>query len=204
MVAIRVPPGRAGRLWLRGRLAAAERAADLLEHKARLLRTEHRRYADAASRGRLEWTTALRAADEWTLRATILAGERGLLLAAAPEQATVDVQWATLMGVRYPRRTTCSWPAHEGPAVLGSAAHVAGSAAHRTALEAAVRLAADEAALRALTTELAATNRRIRALRRRWIPALQRELARVELMLEELDRAEATVRRRAAGARRGR
>ncbi|HSO55578.1 MAG TPA: V-type ATPase, D subunit, partial [Actinomycetes bacterium] len=38
-----VPPGRAGRLWLRGRLATAERGLDLLDRKLRILRREQER-----------------------------------------------------------------------------------------------------------------------------------------------------------------
>ena len=39
----RVPPGRAGRLWLAHRLGVASRAAELLDHKARVLRQEAER-----------------------------------------------------------------------------------------------------------------------------------------------------------------
>jgi V/A-type H+-transporting ATPase subunit D len=197
VVAIRVPPGRTGRQWLHGRLAAAERAAELLERKAQLLRVEQRRYADAVERGSREWTLAAQDARTWTARATILAGERGLLLAATGERASTDVEWTTLMGVRYPCAARCVWPEGGGSGVLGSAAHVGAGQAHRRALAAAVRVAADEAAYAALTRELAATHRRIRALRRRWIPALHDQLAQVELVLEELDRAEIGTRRRA-------
>lgn len=47
---IGVPPGRAGRLWLRRRLAAAERAVELLERKLRILRAEQDRLALLAQR----------------------------------------------------------------------------------------------------------------------------------------------------------
>lgn len=191
MVAIRVPPGRAGRLWLRGRLAAAERAAGLLERKARVLHDELRGRVEVAERSALDWATAVRDADEWTLRAAILAGERGLLQSAEPLPARVDVAWTTLMGVRYPDYVDCCWPDDPGRRVPSSAAHSSASRAYHRALEAAVHRATTEAAVRVLTTELATTNRRVRALRRRWIPALREELAHVDLRLEELDRDEA-------------
>ena len=51
----RVPPGRAGRLWLQHRLAVAQRGADLLDQKLRILRSEqaHRRlgFADTEITG---------------------------------------------------------------------------------------------------------------------------------------------------------
>ena len=43
MSTIRVPPGRAGRLWLRARLDVAERGVSLLEQKVRILGDERRR-----------------------------------------------------------------------------------------------------------------------------------------------------------------
>lgn len=49
----RTPPGRAGRLRLRHSLDVAERGADLLERKLRILRAEHERLlrAEAAAAG---------------------------------------------------------------------------------------------------------------------------------------------------------
>lgn len=192
MTAIRVPPGRAGRPWLREHLAAAERAADVLEQKVRVLRTEHRQRVTAAEHSAQDWTNAVRDAEEWTLRATLLAGEHGLRQAAPSEQTTVDIEWAALMGVRYPIRADCTWPVPSTTGVTSSAALACARSAYHRAVTAAARHAADDAAVRALATELATTSRRIRALRRRWIPALHDELDRAELALEELDRTEAS------------
>jgi len=55
--------------------------------------------------------------------------------------------------------------------------------------------------VRVFAAEIAATARRVHALRRRWIPMLTTELARVELALDEQDRAESIGHRLAAAGR---
>jgi len=196
MARVRVPPGRAGRLWLRRRLAAADRGAGLLEQKLRGLRAEHRRLADSAAAGARRWTEQARTADTWAIRAALLTGDRGLRLADTGESADVRVDWVVWMGVRYPAGAHCALPVD---VPVGGAAVVQAARAYRAALDTAVRLAADEAAVGVLAAEIAATGRRVRALRRRWIPMLVTELARVELALDEQDRAEAIGHRLAAG-----
>lgn len=65
---IRVPPGRAGRMWLRARLDVAERGVALLEQKVRILGDERRRLrALTADTGR-DWERACLDARTWTLR----------------------------------------------------------------------------------------------------------------------------------------
>jgi V/A-type H+-transporting ATPase subunit D len=76
-----LPPGRAGRRWLAERLAAAHRAADLLDRKLRILRAEQDRYAELGRRAEGEWTGRCREADRWLLRAALVTGERELRLA---------------------------------------------------------------------------------------------------------------------------
>jgi V/A-type H+-transporting ATPase subunit D len=80
-------------------------------------------------------------------------------------------------------------PAADAPALLG-AALVAVRESHRRALEAAVRQAVVEAALRVLEAEERATRRRLRALEDRWIPRLERALADVQLTLQEEEHAD--------------
>src|SRR6266566_9507160 len=84
---IRVPPGRAGRLWLRGRLQVAERGLDLLDRKLRILRREHERLALLAQRTGEAWEHACREAETWLLRAALLSGQRALRLSAASPAA---------------------------------------------------------------------------------------------------------------------
>ena len=61
----------------------------------------------------------------------------------------------------------------------------------RAALAAAVRHAAMAEALRIIDAETRATQQRLRAVRDRWIPRLERALAEVTLAIEEQERADA-------------
>ena len=79
----RVPPGRAGRLWLRGRLATAERGLDLLDRKLRILRREQERLRLLERRTGEELRRRCGDADRWLLRAALLGGQRGLRLGTA-------------------------------------------------------------------------------------------------------------------------
>ena len=62
---LHVPPGRTGRLWLRERLAVAERAADVLEQKRRVLMSESIRLRSVAEETRGTWDDACRLAETW-------------------------------------------------------------------------------------------------------------------------------------------
>ncbi|MFD7473866.1 V-type ATP synthase subunit D [Streptomyces sp. NPDC059837] len=75
--------------------------------------------------------------------------------------------------------------------------------AYRAAVRAAAEHAARKAAAELLAAEAARTRQRVRVLRRHRIPRLRRELASVELALEEAEHEEAVRRRWAAthGAR---
>lgn len=195
---IRIPPGRSGRLWLRGRLAAATHATTLLEQKLRTLREEQRRLAIRARDSGERWTEDATEAATWGLRAALAGGERALLLATTGDLATVTIGWTTSMGVTYPVETSCAPPARiPGLTVVGSAALVRAGEAYRVALESAVRHAAAREALRLVEREIATTRQRVRALDRRWLPALRRANAELELALEEQERAEGLARHRA-------
>lgn len=189
----RVPPGRAGRLWLRRRLDVANRGVDLLERKHRVLRAERERLGRAAARTAAEWTDASHEADRWLERALLLGGEHAIRSAPGPP-ARVTVDWTRAMGVAFPARTDCACPEPadeplDGPAVAETRDH------HRRALAAAVAHAAAVTAVRLVEAELQSTARRKRAISERWIPALENELARLRLELEEQEHAD-IVRRR--------
>lgn len=195
---IRVPPGRSGRLWLRGRLATATRATTLLEQKLRTLREEQRRLSLRALGTGETWTEQAKDAATWGLRAAVAGGERALRLATTDDLATVSITSGTSMGVTYPVDTSCE-PPHRPPGVTvsGGGAVARAERAYRAALAAAVRHAAALAALRVVDREIATTRQRVRALDRRWIPQLRQAIAALELALEEQDRAEGLTRRRA-------
>ncbi|MEU3347204.1 V-type ATP synthase subunit D [Streptomyces sp. NPDC006700] len=197
----RVPAGRAGRLRLRRGLAAAVRAADLLERKLRLLLDRERTARRAAEDAGRVWRKRLADAETWLLRGVLLGGEHALAVAAPADRARVDVAWATLMGVSHPARVDWTDPMRspaEPTASNTALAHA--ETAYRAAARAAADLAAHQAAAALLAAETERTRQRVRALRRHWIPQLQDELAAMELALEEAEHEEA-VRRRWASIR---
>ena len=94
------------------------------------------------------------------------------------------------MGIRYPDGSDYTPPRPRGDVVVDSSAIVFAQVAHRAALAAAARHAAALAAVRAIDHEFHATRLRAAALRRHWVPSLRAALVRIELDLEEQERAE--------------
>lgn len=199
-----VPPGRAGRLWLRSRVAFARRSLELLDRKQLLLRQELQRLATRVDATRQSWIESCAEADRWGLRAAAL-GTTDVALASASVagQASVDVRWRNTMGVWHPGDPRCD--AAVLPPDVSAAANVAvapAARAYREALEAAAAYAAADRSWSALTDELRATERRRRAIERRRLPSLEGSLHRLELRLDELEREERVVTRWAEQRRR--
>jgi V/A-type H+-transporting ATPase subunit D len=205
MTAIRgLPPGRAGRLWLRRRQAAAERAAELLDVRLRLLHQERERFTLLAERTGEDWERTCLEANRWLLRAALIGHRRAIRLADDGATADVQLHWNTVMGVRYPfaASITPPPPSPTSPSP-GTAALVQAAAAIQPALQAAVRHAAAAAALRAIDAELAVTRRRLHAINDRWLPRLAAAATAARLELDEQEQAEAGRLRWAAGRRGG-
>ncbi len=189
------PPGRAGRIWLVRRLQTARRGADLLDRKLRILQGELARLQAADAQTAAQWDMCQADARTWLLRAALLSGERAIRLADDGQAADVQVRYGTTMGIRYPATATCTVPqaaTWDGPVM----ARV--RLAHRAALAAAAQHAASSAAVGAVDSEVRATRYRLRAVRDRWIPGLERALAEVTFTIEELERADAARLRLAA------
>lgn len=182
-----MPPGRAGRLWLMRRLESAERGRAQLERKLRILLPEQQRLRLRAARFATEWEHALATAQTWQLRAVVLGGEDALRTATPDDPAVVDVAWVTSMGLAYPDAVTVRTPPapRSGNAAIGPAC-----SAFRAAVEAGVRAAVAEEALRRVETEVAVTRRRLRALEKRLIPAVEEALRTLELALEQTEQEE--------------
>ena len=200
---LRIPPGRAGRLWLRDRLAAAGSAADLLDHKRRELESELTRIGRILSQRTKAWREAMTDAQRWLGRVDLTAGDRALRMAAAlePTRAEVDLEWRQIMGVHYPTDFRLDVPPAPTVASLdGGAALTVALAAYRAAAQAAVAHAVARTAHERIQAELDRTIRRLRALRLRAIPAHREALAALELQLDERDREEGVSARWAAGA----
>jgi V/A-type H+-transporting ATPase subunit D len=192
-VRLRIPPGRTGRLWLRDRLASAESAADLLDHKRRELESELARMGTIVGQRTAAWRAAMVEAQRWLGRIDATVGGRALRMATALEPAPADVvlEWHQIMGVRYPTDFTISLPAAPAVASLaGGAAVVVALSAYRRSVEAGVAHAVARTAHERIRAELDRTIRRLRALKLRAIPAHQQALDRLELELDERDREE--------------
>ncbi|WP_169947054.1 V-type ATP synthase subunit D [Microbispora sp. H11081] len=198
-----VPPGRAGRLWLRRRLAVLRRGLAVLDRKLRILRRERERLALHAARTGREWEAACRDADTWSLRAALLGGRRAVRLAAGGGLAEVSVDRVDAMGTSYPGRASFRAPEEDDPAAPLPLTAALGPArdACRDALRAAVEHAAAKEAERIVAAEEEATGRRIRALRDHVLPRLEAALTEVELALDEMERADGARVRRAIGSR---
>ncbi len=187
----RMPPGRAGRVWLARRLEIARRGCDVLEEKRRALLRERQRLQPLVDAAEADWQQQAAEAAEWLARATVLSGSRRLRLARqyAGAPATITVPWQNTLGVVVPAPPTLELPPPaEVTHVGGSAALVVSQARHRAALEAAARLAALRYAHHAVSRELERTTRRLRAIERRWIPLHADALAALTLALDEVER----------------
>ena len=196
----RVPPGRAGRMWLHRRITAAERGRDQLDRKLRILLPELQRRRLQADRFDREWTDACAVARTWLLRVVLLGGEDAVAGATAVEPARVEVTWASTMGLGYPSGAELLTGELTRSVPPANAAVVPAAHAHQEALRAGVRSAAAHEAVRRVEAEIAITRRRMRALDRRWIPWLHQTLAEREAALEQAEREDGVRLRRAAAA----
>jgi len=190
---LRIPPGRAGRQWLVGRIATAEHARDLLEQKRAVLLVAEREAAGRAREASAEWHARAAEAARWLERTALLDGERAQRLARAHMAAPAEVQITpgSTMGVSVPSAGEVQLaPAPETALLPGGPALTAAISAHRLALAAALRAAVERQAHERLAAELVATVRRVRAIESRWLPLHQQSLATLEQTLDENDRAE--------------
>jgi len=193
-MALRIPPGRAGRTWLIARLEVAHRGAELLDRKRQVLLGEQARIRAEAERARREWNEAADQVEKWSARAGIVdgAGRLELLANHVHEHASLELSWLNFMGARIPRAEAIDIP--DPPAVSalgGSSAAVLLARACCDAARAAARYAIAERAEAELTAELGRAARRLRALRERWIPQHEQALAALELALDEGQREQA-------------
>lgn len=197
MVLVHPPAGRAGRLWLRRRLTTAQRGSDQLGRKLRVLRGERDRLAERGSHAERAWWDAVAEARTWQLRAGLLGGQRAYAQFPPVDPVTVAVQWRTVGGLTIPVAAEVPDPAPESGTFTANAAVVAMTQSFGTALRAASELAVLDESLGRLDAEIGDTRRRVRALDKRWLPALRSALARVEEGLEFNEQEEAARLRRA-------
>jgi len=182
-----VPPGRAGRLWLLAKLAAARRSSDLLDQKRQLLLREYSQASALADSTLEDWERTCREAEQWLAHLVLLGGQRELqvLCALRSGRAEVEFAWKSSMGLEYPKFGGCVLP--EPDRLLDASANAAGAPSvesYRDAMLAGAAHAAAAEAKRRLATELASTRRRLRSITRRRIPELEALLGELELRLD--------------------
>jgi vacuolar-type H+-ATPase subunit D/Vma8 len=173
------------------------RSAELLDRKRQLLRQELAALELRREQTEAQWAAACAAADTWAQRAAVLGA--GDLAAVASEVAgggRVVVTWDDALAVSRPAAAMAELPIPGAGALAAANAAVApAAAAHRVALEAAARHGAVVAAIRRVDDELRSTQRRLRAIERRRLPALETAMHDLEIRLDELEREERVVAR---------
>jgi V/A-type H+-transporting ATPase subunit D len=191
-VPLRLPAGRAGRLWLLHRIDAGRRGDEVLDQKRQALVREELRFRAESEAAEAEWARAAAEARRWLQRAALLGGERALALACfyAGEPAEVELVWRNTLGVLHPAEARVAPRPRRRTAMVGGAALEPAAAAHRRAVEAAARYAAARSSHRRVAAELALTARRLRTIERRWLPEHERALDELELRLDEEEREE--------------
>lgn len=192
-MALRIPPGRAGRQWLAMRIATAEHARDLLQQKRVVLLAAERDAARRAAEASSAWRTCAAEAEQWLERTALLDGERPRRLAQAHAgpPAAMKLTWRLTMGVSVPCDASVELaPLPDTALIPGGSALTSAISAHRRALDAALRAAVENAAHERLAAELLATVRRVRAIESRWLPLHEQSLAVLEQTLDENERAE--------------
>jgi V/A-type H+/Na+-transporting ATPase subunit D len=187
-MALRIPPGRAGRIWLVARLEIAARGAELLDRKRQALLREQQRLRNERRDAQIAWNASATDVHQWTERAALLDGSARieLLTRHVHGQAELELSWSNLMGARLPTAQRIELPEEPPLSALGaSSAAVLLGRASREATAAAVRCAIAERAEAEVAAELARAVRRLRALEDRWIPQHQQALAQLDLALDE-------------------
>jgi vacuolar-type H+-ATPase subunit D/Vma8 len=119
---IRVPPGRAGRIWLERRLATAQHAGELLKEKLAILNHEEQRLAQRAAEGAEEWRRLCAESETWTLRAAVLSSRRALRIASDGTSAQADIAMGFTMGIEHPVSGAVRLERQQDLPVTGSAA----------------------------------------------------------------------------------
>lgn len=193
-MALRIPPGRAGRTWLIARLQMGRRGVQLLDRKREALLRERARVRTEAQQAQQSWQDAAARALVWNERTALVDGAVRLALLArhVEGQVGVDLAWSNLMGAVLPSVERVGVPEVPALGALGgSSAAVIAAQACAEATRAGVRLAVAQRADDELSAELRRTARRLRALRQRWIPQHEQALAALDLALDELQREQA-------------
>ena len=193
--------GRAVRsrlLDLRQSREAARRGREVLEQKLELLRRELQRRTALRDERRVALRRSLQAARDLLREARIELGRRALESAALAQPEAPEVAWqrGTVVGVEVPRlhAPVARFRPRYGPGGTAPSLDKAGEA-FTDLLQPLIVLATEEAAVRSLRRGLRQTARRLNALEKAILPALDREMRELTAALEEEEREESTRRK---------
>jgi V/A-type H+-transporting ATPase subunit D len=200
----RLPATRMALLDSKERARLAERGAGHLRGKRRALAAELLAVVREVVAGREELEARLRDAVRALALARALDGEEALASMAlvAARDVPLEIAMRKVWGVPVPEVRA---PGLEraadarGASPLGAELGLGASEAarrHERALEALLAVCAHEVRLERLGAELRATSRRINAIEQLFLPALNREIDRIELALEEQAREDLSRRKR--------
>lgn len=198
----RIPATRSALLENRARRQVARRGAELLRDKREALATELFAVVKDVVARREKLDLALREATRALALARALDGEEALasLALAAGRDVPLEIEVKKVWGipvpeVSAPRLARAIDARGVAAAGVGLTAH-ATAIRHEEALELLLEVCSVEVRLRRLGEELRKTSRRIAALEEVVIPAIDRELRRVGMTLEERAREDLARRKR--------
>jgi vacuolar-type H+-ATPase subunit D/Vma8 len=198
------PAVRSRLLGLRRAAAAAREGRGLLDQKREILLRELHQRASLRETSERAAAAALGTARALLREARVELGRDTVESAALaqPAAAPLERHDGTLVGVRLPRlaMARCGFRPRYGPAGTCERLDRAGRA-YSELLRDVVLLAQEDATVRNLQHALARTVRLLNSLDTNVIPGLDREIRRVESVLDDDERDESFRRRRAASAR---
>ena len=204
MAKLEVPPTKSTLLALKRNLEFAQEGFDLLEQKRQILVYELMSRLEAARRAQQAVDEALapafRALREAALRSGTEAMGREALAVAA--QHRIEVTTRSVMGLSLPMvRVEHEAPKPEFSVAGGTALSDKVMRRFTEALEAVARLAEVENAVLRLASEVRKTQRRVNALEKIFIPDHKETIAYIEGVLEEREREEFVIMKRAKSRR---
>jgi V/A-type H+-transporting ATPase subunit D len=192
----------------RASLAMATRGARLLRTKRDALAVELMKLTPEVLAGRERLDTSLLQAARALVLARAFDGEQALeaLAMGAGRAVSLETRWRSVWGLPIPEvfapRLARAADARGSSPVGWSLSGCEAARFHEQALEALLGVASKELYLKRLGEEIRDTSRRINGLEQLMIPRLEKEVARIDLALEERAREDA-VRLKRFRSRRG-
>ena len=204
-----VPPTRMGLLMTRARRQVAVKGAELLRNKREALASEFVRVTRGVIAGREQLAVRLRDATRALTLARALHGEEALvsLGLAATREILLAIEPRKVWGIPTPEvrgpQLVRTVDARGASPVDWRPAAAEAARRHEEATETLVNICSQEIRLKRLGEEIRNASRRINALEQVLIPDLERQIARIEIALEEREREAVGRLKRFKGSREG-